>query len=81
MDKKEFRVLIKHCVLMGKNTVEANQWLDKRYGALAPGKCTIIAGYAEFKRGHTNTDDAEHWSPKITCCSGEHYKSPQNSFV
>ena len=59
MDKKEFRVLIKHCFLMGKNTVEAKQWLDKRYGDSAPGKSTIIVWYAEFKRGHTNTDDAE----------------------
>ena len=32
MDRKEFRVLIKHCFLLGKNTVEVKQWLDKRYG-------------------------------------------------
>ena len=59
MDKKEFRVLIKHCFLMGKNTVEAKQWLDKRYGDSASGKSTIIVWYAEFRRGRTNTDDAE----------------------
>ena len=59
MDEKEFRVLIKHCFLMGKNTVEAKQWLYKRYGDSAPGKSTIIDRYAEFKRGRTNTDDAE----------------------
>ena len=40
MDKKEFRVLIKHCFLMKKNTVEAKQWLDKRYGDFPPGKST-----------------------------------------
>ena len=33
---------MKHCFLMGKNTVEAKQWLDKRYGDSAPGKSTII---------------------------------------
>ena len=43
----------------GKNTVEAKQWLDKRYGDSAPGKSTIIDWYAEFNRGRTNTDDAE----------------------
>ena len=59
MDKKEFQVLIKHCFLMGQNTVEAKQWLDKRYGNSAPGKSTIIDWYAEFKRSRTNTDDAE----------------------
>ena len=37
MDKKEFRVLIKHCFLMAKNTVESKQWLDERYGDSAPG--------------------------------------------
>ena len=61
MDKKEFRVLIKHCFLMGKNTVEAKQWLDKRFEDSAPGKSTIIHWYAEFKRGRTNTDDAERY--------------------
>ena len=44
---------------MRKNTVEAKQWLDKHYGDSAPGKSTIIDWYAEFKRGRTNTDDAE----------------------
>ena len=52
-------MLIKHSFLMGKNTVEAKQWLDKRYGDTAPGKSTIIDWYAELKRGRTNTDDAE----------------------
>ena len=59
MEKKEFLVLIKHCSLMDKNTVEAKQWLDKHYGDSAPGKSTIIDCYAESKRGRTNTDDAE----------------------
>ena len=44
---------------MGKNTVEAKQWLDKRYGDSAPGKSTIIDWYAKFKRARTNTNDAE----------------------
>ena len=59
---KEFRLLIKHCFLTGKNTVEAKQWLDKHYGDSAPGKSTIIEWYAKFKRGRTNTDDAERSS-------------------
>ena len=45
MNKKEFRVLIKHYVLKGINTVEAKQWLDKRYGESGPGKSTIIDWY------------------------------------
>ena len=44
---------------MGKNTVEAKQWLYKRYGDSASGKSTIIDCYAEFECGRTNTDDAE----------------------
>ena len=50
MDRKEFRALIKHCFLMGKNTAVAKQWLAKHYGDPAPGKSTIIDWYAEFKR-------------------------------
>ena len=44
---------------MVKNSLEAKRWLDKRYGDSAPAKSTIIDWYAEFKRGHTNTDDAK----------------------
>jgi len=59
MNKKEFRVLIKHCFLMGKNTTDAKKWLDKRYEDSAPGKSTVIEWYSEFKRGRTSTEDAE----------------------
>ena len=52
-------MLIKHCFLIGKNTVKAKQWLDERYGDSAPGKSTIIDWNAEFKRGRRNTDYAE----------------------
>ena len=63
MDRKEFRVLIEHCFLMGKNTVEAKQGLYKRHGDSPPGKSTIIDWYSEFKRGRTNTDDTERTAP------------------
>ncbi|KOX73446.1 hypothetical protein WN51_14492 [Melipona quadrifasciata] len=80
MDKKEFRVLIKHCFLMEENTVEAKRWLDKRYGDSAPGKSTIIDWYAEFKRGRTNTDDAERSGCPKSAVVPENIKNPQNSF-
>ena len=44
---------------MGKNTVEAKQWLNKRYRDSAPEKSTIIDWHAEFKHSRTNTDDIE----------------------
>ena len=44
---------------MGKNTVETKQWFNKRYRDFALGILTIIDWYAKFKRGRTNTDDAE----------------------
>ena len=59
MDSKQFRVLIYHCFLMKKNTVQAQQWLEKCYGDSAPSKTTICRWYAEFKRGRTDTEDAE----------------------
>lgn len=59
MEKSEFRVLIKHCFLMGKNTVAAKEWLDKHYGDSGPGKSTICDWYADFKRGRTSTVDAQ----------------------
>jgi len=59
MEKNEFRVLIKHCFLIGKNTVQAQQWLNKCYSDSAPSKSTICWWYADFKRGRTDTNDAE----------------------
>ena len=59
MDSKQFRVLIYHGFLMQKNTVQAQQWLEKCYGDSAPSKTTICRWYAEFKRGRTDTEDAE----------------------
>ena len=47
MEKSAFRVLIKHCFLMGKNTVQAKQWLDKCYSDSASSEIT-------------DTNDAEH---------------------
>ena len=59
MEKSEFRVLIKHCFLMGKNTVQAKQWLDKCYSDSTPSKTTVKRWFADFKHGHTDTNDAE----------------------
>lgn len=65
MEKKEFRVLIKHCFLAKKNTVEAKVWLDKHYLDSAPGKSTVEKWYAKFKRGEMSTeDDARSGRPK-----------------
>ena len=65
---------------MGKNTVEAKQWLDKRSVDSAPGKSTIIDWNAEFKCGRTNTVDAEHSGRPKSSDVPENNKSPQNSF-
>ena len=62
MDKEKFRVLIKYPFLMGKNTVEGKQWLDKSYGDSLPSKSAILDWYAEFRRGRIITDDAERSS-------------------
>ena len=51
MNPNEFRVLIKHCFLMAKNTVQAQQWLEKCYRENSTSKATIRRWYADFKRG------------------------------
>ena len=59
MEKTELRVLIKHCFLMGKNTVQAQLCLEKGYPDSVPLKTTICRSYADFKRGRTDTNGAE----------------------
>ena len=43
---------------MGKNTVQAKQWLDK-YSDSAPSESTVKRWYADFKRSRTDTNDVE----------------------
>ena len=57
MDSKEFRVLIKHCFLMGENTTQAKEWVNKCYGTSSPSYTTVKKWYAEFKRDRTFTDN------------------------
>jgi hypothetical protein len=65
MDKKEFCVLMKHCFLAIKNTVENKAWLDKYYLDSAPGKSTVEKWFAKFKRGEMSIqDDARSGRPK-----------------
>ena len=39
--------------------MQVQQWLEKCYGESAPSKTTICLWYAEFKRGRTDSEDAE----------------------
>lgn len=55
---KKFRMLIKHCFLIAKNTVKARQWLEKRNPDSSPSKTTFCRLYTEFKRGFA---DANNW--------------------
>ena len=59
MEKSEFPVLIKHCFLIGKNTVQAKQWLDRCYLDSAPLQTTVKRWYVDFKCGHIDTTYAE----------------------
>ncbi|KAF7278202.1 hypothetical protein GWI33_008696 [Rhynchophorus ferrugineus] len=60
MDQKQFRVLTLHCFLMGKNSVQAKDWLNKCYGDSAPEDANIIDWYAEFKRDYKGTNDVKY---------------------
>ncbi|GFT29266.1 ABC transporter domain-containing protein [Trichonephila clavipes] len=59
MGEKEFHVLIKHCFLMERNTVQAKQGLNKCYPDSVPTPTTVKRSYADLKRGRTDTNDAE----------------------
>ncbi len=65
--KTEFHVFIKHYYLMGKDPVQARQWLEKCYSDSATSKTTICWWYANFKCTCIDTNDAE--------CSGRPNKA------
>ena len=58
MGKSEFRV-DKALFSDGKSMVQTNQWLDKCYWDSVPSETTFKRWYTDFKRGHTNTNDAK----------------------
>ena len=79
MQKSEFHVLIKHCFPIGKNTVQAKQWL-KCYSDSAPSETMVKRWYADFKRGRTDTNDVEHSGhPNLTVVL-ENTKNSTNLF-
>lgn len=43
--------------MIGKNTVQAKEWLDKHHKGSAPSASTVKYWFAEFKRGRTEVDD------------------------
>ena len=49
----------KALLFVGKNTVQAKQRLDKCYSDSVPSETMVKRGYADFKRGRTETNDAE----------------------
>lgn len=58
MDSREFRVLIKHCFLLNKNTSETHAWLKKHYSDSAPSIATVKRWFHEFKCGRISTETA-----------------------
>jgi hypothetical protein len=55
--KKEFRVLMQHCYLAKKNTVEAKVWVDKHYSDSTLAKSTVEKWFAKLKRGKMSIED------------------------
>ena len=66
---------------MGKNTVQAKQWLDKCYSDFAPSETTVERWYPDFKCGRTDTNNAEcSGHPNSAVVSENIKKSPQTHF-
>jgi hypothetical protein len=76
MDRKEFRVLIKHWFLAKKTTVKAKVWLEKHNSDSAPGKLTIEKWFSRFERGGMSIENAKNpqWTPERGCYRQEHKK-------
>ncbi|GFS73119.1 HTH_48 domain-containing protein [Nephila pilipes] len=63
---------------MGKNTVQAKQWIEKCYPDSCPSKATICRWFAEFKRGRTDTNDAERSGRPVEAVTPENYCDKKN---
>ena len=66
---------------MGKNTVQAKQWLDKCYSDSAPLETMVKRWYADLKHGCRNTNNAGHSGhPNSTVVLENTKKNPQTHF-
>ena len=65
---------------MGKNTVQTKQWFDKCYLDSAPSEIIVKRWDADFKRGHTDTNDAERSGHPNSAVVSENTKNSTNSF-
>ena len=81
MEKYEFCVLIKNCFLMRKNTIQAKKWIDKCYSDSALSETMVKRWYADFKRSHIDTNDAECLGhPNSAVVPENTKKSPETRF-
>ena len=66
---------------MGKNTIQAKQWFDKYYLDSASSEKMVKRWYADFKCGHTDTNDAERSGHLNSAVVPENTKkTPQTCF-
>ena len=75
-----FKTMEKSEFLMGKNTVQAKQWLDKCYLDSAPSETTIKRWYADFKSSCTDTNDEHSGPPNSVAVPENTKKSSKNLF-
>ena len=65
---------------MGKNTVQAKQWLDKCYSDSVTLETTIKRWYADFKRGRIETNNVERSGRPNSAAVAVNTKNSTNSF-
>lgn len=81
MDKKEFRVLMKHYFLMKKSAADTKKWLDECYPDSAPGEATIRKWFAKFRTGHMSTEDDERSGRPKEAVTDENIKKIQKMIL
>ena len=62
---------------MGKNTVQAKQWLDQYYPDSAPSRQMVEKWFAYFERGRTNTNDVKRSGLPNSVVVLENIKKPK----
>ena len=65
---------------MGKNTIQGKQWLDNCYLDSTFSETMVKRWYADFKGGHTGTNNAEHSGCPNSAVVPENTKNSTNLF-
>jgi len=79
--RKEQRVCIKFCAILGKSVTETLEMIQQDFGDQILSRGQVFQWHARFKTGRTSVDDDEHTGRPTSCTNPETIHEFESSSV